>query len=104
VRYTIVAGNQCPANEIEAGWFQHASGWVPHRASQWWGVRHCKAHLDQHARALREKTGDSDGPVTLKSAELPGVSDFVVVRADHMALACGDPPAAWCVIRDRLSR
>jgi pimeloyl-ACP methyl ester carboxylesterase len=104
VRYTIVAGNQCPASEIGAGCFERTSACVPQRARQWWGFRQCKAHLDQEADALRVRTGDSDGPVTLKSAELQGVSDFVIVPADHVALACGDPPAAWGVIRDRLAR
>jgi len=104
VRYTIVAGNQCPVSQIEAEWVERTSGCVPRRASQWWGVRQCKAHLDHEADELRERTGDSDGPVTLKSAQLQGVSDFVIVPADHIALACADPPAAWGVIRERLAR
>ncbi len=104
VRYTIIAGNRCPVSQIAAECVGYTSGCVPRRASQWWGVRQCKAHLDHEAGELRERTGDSDGPVTLKSAALQGVSDFVIVPADHIALACGNPPVAWGVIRDRLSR
>jgi pimeloyl-ACP methyl ester carboxylesterase len=104
VRYTIVAGNQCPVSEVGADCLARTSGWVPARATHWWGFRQCKAKLDRRASQLRQRTADSDGPVTLKSAALTGVGDFVVVHADHMALACGTPPAAWSVIRDRLAR
>jgi hypothetical protein len=103
VRYTIVAGNQCPTTHIGANWFACTSSWIPQRASHWWGIRQCKLKLDQKADELRHSTGDADGPVTLKSAALTDVSDFVIVPADHMSLACGSPPGAWGVVRDRLS-
>jgi hypothetical protein len=50
---------------------------------------------------------DSDGPVTLESARLENVTDFVVVSADHVAMYCATPgkaPVAWDVVRDRLGK
>ena len=54
------------------------------------------------AEAERAKVCDGDGPVKVKATELDGVSDFVVVHADHIGLLFGDAPAAWDVIRERL--
>jgi pimeloyl-ACP methyl ester carboxylesterase len=48
---------------------------------------------------LRQTSAGCDGPVTVESCKLPGVDDFVVVSADHTGLACGQPPAAWEVVR-----
>jgi pimeloyl-ACP methyl ester carboxylesterase len=104
VRYTIVAGDRCPVSEIGADWFARTSNCLPRFSTQWWGLRQCKACVDRQVERLHDRRGDSDGPVTLKSAALAGVSDFVVVPADHVGLAFGDPPAAWDVIRDRLTR
>ena len=62
---------------------------------------------DIGARGLDAQTGPTDGPVSLKSARLKGVSDFVVLPADHAALYLPidqKTPASWDVIRSRLSR
>jgi hypothetical protein len=52
------------------------------------------------------QTNESDGVVSLDSAKLDGVSDMVVLHADHNALAMetqGRPPAAWPTIKERLA-
>lgn len=104
VKYTIIAGNQHPATQIEANWAHCTAGWIPNRISNWWGFRQCKKSLLSKADTLRHETGDTDGPVSLKSAKLAGVTDFVVVPADHASLCWGPEPAAWSVIRDRLGK
>jgi pimeloyl-ACP methyl ester carboxylesterase len=102
VRYTIIAGNQHPASRIGADWLDCTASWIPNFARSWWGFRQCDGGLRHEAESLRLSTGDGDGPVPLKSTKLPGVSDYVVLRADHASLVCGDAPAAWPVIRERL--
>jgi hypothetical protein len=59
------------------------------------------------AERMRKKEFESDGLVTLDSARLEGVTDFVVIGADHTGLVWRDgtkPPPAWEIIKDRLSR
>ena len=104
VRYTIIAGSQSTVTRIGADWMDCTATWIPRRASHWWGFRHCKNGLERKAAAWRNECGDGDGPVPLKSTELAGVSDYVIVRADHAGLCWGAPPAAWDVIRDRLAK
>ena len=102
VRYTVIAGNQHPASRIGADWLDCTASWIPTFARSWWGFRQCDGGLRHKAESLRLATGDGDGPVPLKSTKLPGVADYVILRADHVTLVCGDTPAAWPVIRDRL--
>ena len=57
---------------------------------------------------LRESTARSDGPVTVKSARLDGVEDFVVVHGDHTttyipAGGASEAPA-WEIVHDRLMK
>jgi len=107
VRYTIIAGNKSGVSRYEANCVQTVDGWIPRRARGWWGFRHLDACLRGKAHRLREETGDSDGPVSLRSASLQGVRDFVVVPADHAGLVFpfdGQPPAALNTILDRLRR
>ena len=107
VKYTIVAGNQHPARRVTANCLEGTAGWIPERASNWWGFRHTKDKLEGVAGRMRQR-GGSDGPVSVESCRLAGVDDFVIVPADHVALyyprAEGRPPAAWDTIRDRLNR
>jgi hypothetical protein len=107
VRYTIVAGNKSRVDFVEAGWVESCSHVIPAGARGWWGFRQCYRAMQGSAGRLRSETGDTDGPVSLSSAKLRGVSDFVVLPADHVSLylpADGHLPQAWAVIKDRLSR
>jgi pimeloyl-ACP methyl ester carboxylesterase len=107
VKYTIIAGNQGPGWRLAAGAVAAPADWVPDRAADWWGIRHTRHGLQHCSDSLRSHTGKSDGPVKVKSARLDGVTDFVLLPADHAAMYCavaGKPPAAWDTIRDRLAR
>ena len=107
VRYTIIAGSKSGVNRYEAHYLEKVDGWIPNRARHWWGFRNLDACLHRKAHRLLEETGDNDGPVSLRSASLSGVSDFVVLPADHATLFFpldGQPPAALNVVRDRLSK
>ncbi|MDB5330089.1 MAG: Alpha/beta hydrolase family protein [Phycisphaerales bacterium] len=106
VRYTIIAGNQHPASRIGAKMADTAAHWVPDRASQWWGLRQYQGGLEHYADRLRRRTGVTDGPVSIESAKLKGVSDFVTVAADHNTLIYADginPPGALEPIKKRLA-
>ncbi|MDB5290000.1 MAG: lysophospholipase [Phycisphaerales bacterium] len=106
VRYTIIAGNQHPASRIGAKMAASAAHWVPNRASKWWGFRHYQGGMERYADRLRHRTGATDGPVSVESAKLQGVSDFVTVAADHSTLIYSDngkPPGALEVIKKRLA-
>lgn len=105
VRYTIIAGNHSGINRAEGNCVERIASWIPRRSRGWWGIRNCYRGLEKKAQRLHKDTGTSDGPVALSSAKLAGVSDFVVLPADHVSLYLpidGRPPAAWDVIRTRI--
>jgi pimeloyl-ACP methyl ester carboxylesterase len=105
VHYTIIAGNKSGVNRAEANVVDSVADWMPVRARRWWGFGHCYRGLVSVATHLREKTSDGDGPVSLKSAELKGVKDVVVLPGDHVSLflpTASGPPMALAVIRERL--
>jgi pimeloyl-ACP methyl ester carboxylesterase len=107
VQYTIVAGNRSGVSRVEGNCVQRIASWIPARARNLWGFRHCYRHLQRTADRLYVETSDSDGPVSLASAKLAGVNDFVVVPADHVSLYLpvnGNPPAAWTVIQNRIGQ
>jgi pimeloyl-ACP methyl ester carboxylesterase len=91
VRYTIVAGDEPLFHRYEANLLAAADCAIGSDLSQLWGVQQLKRTIESHELRLAAKPGASDGPVTLASAELPGVSDFVLVHADHLALYESDP-------------
>jgi pimeloyl-ACP methyl ester carboxylesterase len=104
VQYTIIVGDKNIFASMGAGLADGAAADVPGKnaISQFLrlGLRTAGANLDA-------TTAPGDGPVTLHSAKLAGVTDFVVVHADHVALAygaSGQPPAALATIEDRLGR
>ena len=102
VRYTVVAGNRNAFRNHTAGWLDGTGEVFPDATVNWVGVRHVRWALSERAKSMRSVDSSSDGVVPLESAKLEGVADFVVVNADHVALACGHPPAAWEVVRARL--
>jgi len=105
VKYTIIAGNHSGVNRVEGNCVQRIANWIPARTRTWWGFRHCYTRLQRTASHLHVQTGDGDGPVALTSAKLAGVTDYVVLPADHVSLYLpvdGRPPAAWAVIKERI--
>jgi len=106
VRYTIIAGDRPAAYRYEANLLAIPGEFMDGAASQYWGVRQALAAIANQQQRLLSRSGADDGPVTLRSARLAGVADFVAVPADHLALfesVNGQPPAAWPVIEDRLA-
>ncbi|HEY2589924.1 MAG TPA: alpha/beta hydrolase [Tepidisphaeraceae bacterium] len=105
VRYTIIAGNHSSVSRAEGNCVAQIADWFPARTRTWWGFRHCYNRLERAAGRYYTETCDTDGPVTLASTQLAGVSDYVVLPADHVSLYMpmdGNPPVAWPVIRARL--
>jgi pimeloyl-ACP methyl ester carboxylesterase len=105
VRYTIIAGDRPIYRRYEANVLAVADRAIVSSVADVWGFRQTKHAIESEHDSLLEKQGDSDGPVTLASARLEGVDDFVTVCSDHIALyktVGGEPPAAYPAIRDRL--
>jgi hypothetical protein len=102
VRYTIVAGNRSCGWRYAAGALRWSSVCLP--GTQWGNRANEKLHAWAADVESREST--NDGLVTMESALLPGVDDFVILPADHTTLACsrnGQPPVAWPIIQQRLA-
>lgn len=107
VAYTIVAGNRNPAWETAGDIVNAPSRWFPTRIENWWGIRHTRHGLQKAADKLRTHDAGDDGPVSVKSTKLDGVTDYVLLPVDHVSVYAGsldNPPAAWPIIRDRLAR
>jgi len=105
VRYTIIEGDEHPMRRLTADFVQGSEMLIPGRAMNWWGLRQTRVGLSLLATKIRSHADQSDGPVTLTSAALPGVADVVQVHADHETIYRGDGdqlPAAWQIIKDRL--
>lgn len=103
VKYTIVAGNRSCGWRHTANAMRGAAGWLP----DWQWTRSAEDRLVSLAGKVEGQTGASDGLVSLESARLEGVDDFVLVPADHTTIACsanGDLPVAWPAISARLKR
>jgi hypothetical protein len=105
VQYTIIAGDRPVGYRVESqalAWGAHLLGAAVPLSWVW---RPLDSALQGQIERLGQRTGQSDGPVSLQSARLAGVDDLVIVPADHVALyesVQGRPPASWPVIQDRL--
>ncbi|MGD0463342.1 MAG: hypothetical protein ABSB74_12730 [Tepidisphaeraceae bacterium] len=107
VRYTIIAGERPVQYRFAAELLDGSGELIGEGIARWWGVRQLKSAASDESRWLLGQVGDDDGPVSLFSTRLAGVTDFNAMAADHVALyECidGQPPAAWPVVRDRLSK
>jgi pimeloyl-ACP methyl ester carboxylesterase len=108
VHYTIVAGNYNLTRRLGADAVDSTASVIPNAARSWWGVKQTAGALDHWSSSLRNTAGKSDGPVTIKSTQLAGVDDFIVISADHNSLYYptdgAHAPAAWSIIHDRLAR
>lgn len=103
VQYTIIAGDENPFIGIAGELAGDAARDIPEKSA----VAIPAARPVRCGEQLAADTSPRDGPVSLKSAKLAGVTDFVVVHADHIGLAQGDgrnPPAALGVIESRLAQ
>jgi pimeloyl-ACP methyl ester carboxylesterase len=104
VKYTIIAGNHHILNRMGAGALLTMEKCFTTKV---WGLRQCHTCIEFTETKLVNQTNESDGVVPLESARLKGVSDIVILHADHNALAMethGAPPAAWGVIKARLDQ
>jgi pimeloyl-ACP methyl ester carboxylesterase len=108
VRYTIIAGNQHPAARMTGNVLSDTARIVPSKVRDVWGFRQTYNGLRHAGQNLRESESGSDGPVSVKSTQLDGVSDFVLVHADHATIYMptkGEPqPPAWAIVSDRLNK
>jgi len=111
VRITIVAGRMSPvqADDLAAlgGKLRRAARSV--NAPQW--LQTALARGDASATSLLDEAvrGLGDGCVTIDSARLAGVHDFVLVEANHVSMIVhivatpsGDPPPAIPIVLERL--
>ena len=107
LRYTIIAGERPLQYRIEARALHWSGNLITDSVAGWWGFHQVKSAIESTEQSLLTRVGDNDGPVTLASAHLPGVDDFVAVPSDHIALyesVDGQKPASWSTIENRLSK
>src|SRR4029453_5376584 len=78
VQYTIIAGNQHPAARITGEVVENSARIVPSKVRSVWGFRQTYNGLRHAGQDLRDSTASSDGPVSVASTRLDGVSDFVL--------------------------
>lgn len=106
VRYTIITGDRHEGWRIAGDAIASTSSLIPGSVSQHWGLRHLNRGIQDLAVCARDQENGTDGPVSIESAKLAGVDDFILLHADHTALYApvseSAQPAAWPVIRERL--
>ncbi|MGA2442165.1 MAG: hypothetical protein ABSH08_14515 [Tepidisphaeraceae bacterium] len=106
IRYTIIAGDRPAYYRFGAKLLEYSGNLISGRVAGWWGVCLARSKIESGRQWLLRQTADNDGPVALHSVCLAGVSDFVALPADHVALfetVDGQPPAAWPIIHNRLT-
>jgi pimeloyl-ACP methyl ester carboxylesterase len=86
VTYTIIAGDCSPVRRVVAAAVAAPQALVPsHVRSALW-YRLARFGVTAAATEVADPDRDCDGPVKLTSAMLDGVTDFVVVHADHQSM------------------
>ncbi|MGD0139121.1 MAG: alpha/beta fold hydrolase [Tepidisphaeraceae bacterium] len=106
IRYTIIAGDRPAYYRFEAKFLEYCGDLADGRVAGWWGVGPARNAMESGRQWLLRQRAENDGPVALHSARLAGVSDFVALPADHLALyetVDGQQPAAWPIIHNRLT-
>jgi pimeloyl-ACP methyl ester carboxylesterase len=106
IRYTIIAGDRPAYYRFEAKFLKYCGDLAGGRVAGWWGVGLARNAMESGRQWLLRQRAENDGPVALHSARLAGVSDFVALPVDHLALfetVDGQPPAAWPIIHNRLT-
>jgi len=112
VAITIVAGEANPIDaDLIASWVEVIRSRIPQdRLPQWAKDRLNQVSGDAVKTALGDlATAVGDGCVTVESARLEGVADFVVIQADHIGmihdyLNSGLTPPAIPIVLERLHR
>ncbi len=107
VQYTIITGSQHPAARIAGNTTEKLANVLPDYVESLWGFRQTTDSLRKLGERMKNTSTDSDGPVTLDSARLSGVNDFVVVHGDHHSLyqpKNDNEPVAWDAIQERLAK
>lgn len=105
VRYTIIAGDRPISYRFEAQALELADRVLDAAMPPSWIARQINSAVEGQIQRIGDRTGEGDGPVSVQSARLAGVDDFVIVPADHVSLyksVQGCTPAAWPIIKDRL--
>jgi hypothetical protein len=105
VKYTIIAGDRPVYYRYESTMLGWAGDCLTPTASRYWVVGPLARAIHRGQQYLLSEQGQSDGPVNLNSTQLNGVTDFMALHADHVALyesVDGQPPAAYSVILNRL--
>jgi len=106
IRYTIIAGDRPAYYRFEAKLLEYCGDLAGGRVAGWWGVGPASNAMESGRQWLLRQRTENDGPVALQSARLAGVSDFITLPVDHLALyetVDGQPPAAWPIIHNRLT-
>jgi pimeloyl-ACP methyl ester carboxylesterase len=109
-RYTIVAGKWCPVDGNQAAALLEKaqrlaeSNQVPPWLRQWVSPENQKPAASVLSSAIN---GLGDGCVTIESARLDGVDDFIIVPANHIDMLINltpsdEPPPAIPIVIDRL--
>jgi pimeloyl-ACP methyl ester carboxylesterase len=109
VRYTIIAGDHTPFQKWESSALKAVDRCIPDAVGDLWGLRQCREKISRLAEEIQNESHRSDGVVSIRSAELHGVSDVVILPVDHQSLyfnanADTRPPAAWPILADRLAQ
>ena len=104
VRYTIIAGRFDDPGDAVGEWARGLEAKAPDKLGAKWLMTKVANVADKVN--VKQVLGEGDGVVTLESAKLDGVADFIVLSSDHITLCQGDAtrgPSAWPAVKERLT-